>query len=412
MARGKKKEEINLIEAVKVIVKEKGLPEDLIFESIETALDLAYKKNYQTNENAKLTIDRNTGAITVFAEKIVVEIVADEILEIALEDALLIKSDIALGDMCTVEVTPEDFGRIAQQTGKNVILQKLNLAEREILIEKYKEMESEIYNAVVQRRDGRNIIVTINDIEAKLPISEQIPGERFERNQSIQVYVKEVKDNKKGHAITVSRSSTELVRRLFEQNVSEIFDGIVEIKSISREAGSRTKLAVYSNDEMIDPVGACVGVNGTRVNSIVDYLNGEKVDIVYWYEDARYFIAESLSPSDVLAVELNEEDNSAKVVVPDDQLSLAIGKMGQNARLAVRLTGWKIDIKGESASDEIGFVKEESYNFKNNETLEHGEYYEDEYYDEEEYLEDDYSEEVEEDETEDIEDVEDEILED
>ncbi len=390
MSKGNK----DLIQAIKFIEKDKGVSADFVFESLEAALDSAYKKNYKTNNSAQVIINRETGDINVYAEKQVVEEVFDDNIEISLEDARLENPTIEIDDMCTIEVTPSDFGRIAAQTAKNVVVQRINLAEREILFEKYKELESEIYNAEVQRRDGRNIIVTINEIEAKLPPQEQIPGERFERNETIQVYVTEVKNSKKGHAIIVSRIHTELVRRLFEQNVTEIFDGTVEIKSIAREAGSRTKIAVYSRDANVDPVGACVGQNGLRVNTIVNALKGEKIDIVKWYEDARLFIAESLSPSAVLAVELNEEEKSAKVVVPDDQLSLAIGKVGQNARLAVRLTNWKIDIKGESKAEELDFVSSESFNYRedaysSSQSFDNG-YYDDEYYDDEYYEDDEY----------------------
>ncbi len=389
MSKGNKE----LIQAINYIEREKGVTADFVFESLEAALDSAYKKNYRTNNSAQVLINRKTGDINVYAEKQVVEEVFDDNIEISLEEAQLVNPNIQIDEMCTIEVTPSDFGRIAAQTAKNVVVQRINVAEREVLYEKYKEKENEIYNAVVQRRDGRNIIVTIDEIEAKLPPQEQIPGERFERNETIQVYVTEVKNSKKGHAIIVSRTHGELVRRLFEQNVTEIFDGTVEIKSIAREAGSRTKIAVYSRDRNVDPVGACVGQNGLRVNSIVNALKGEKIDIVKWYEDARLFIAEALNPSEVLAVELNEEEKSAKVVVPDDQLSLAIGKVGQNARLAVHLTNWKIDIKGESMANELGFVAPESYDYRENALanmpVENDEYYDDEYFDDE-YYDDEY----------------------
>lgn len=359
-----------LITALDRIEKEKGVPKDLVLEVLETSLKAAVDKNYNVGNNVKVTVDRETGKVGAYILKTVVEEVEDEKVEISLEKAREVKPAYEIGDIFEFEVTPDEFGRIAAQTAKQIVLQKIREAEREVLFNKYKDYENEIFNAVVQRRDRRNIIVTINDIEAQLTQNEQIPGEKFERNEIIPVYVTKIEQTTKGPIITVSRAHPELVRRLFEQNVDEIYDGTVDIKAISREAGSRTKIAVHSNSSDVDAIGACIGPNGIRVNSIVNSLKGEKIDIINWYEDPNLFIAEALSPSEVVAVETNievkndVEEKTAKVVVADGQLSLAIGKNGQNARLAVRLTGWKIDIKSETQSDEINFVSESSYYFR------------------------------------------------
>lgn len=345
-----------LISALNDLEEKRGIDKDLVLEALETALVTACRKNYGTEQDVKVIIDRENGNIDVYAQKEVVEEVFDDAIEIELDDAKEINVNFEIGDFADVKVTPRDFGRISAQTAKQVVLQKIREAERIILFDKLKEREQEIVTAIIQRRNKNNLIVSFDDIEAILPPSEQINGELFERNERVQVYVTEIKQTPKGPNVIVSRTHPELVKRLFEQNISEIFNGTVEIKSISREAGSRTKIAVYSKDENVDAVGACVGPNGLRVNNIVNELKGEKIDIINWSEDPIKYISESLSPSNVLQVVVDEENRTAKAVVPDNQLSLAIGKFGQNVRLAVRLTDWKIDIKSETQADETNFL--------------------------------------------------------
>ncbi len=345
-----------LISALNELERDRGIAKDLVLEALETSLVTACKKNFNSDQPVKVIIDRENGDIEVYASKEVVEEVYDDAIEITLEDARDINVHYELGDFADVRVTPRDFGRISAQTAKQVVLQKIREAERTILYDKLKEREKEIVMAIIQRRNKNNLIVSFDDIEAILPPSEQIEGEMFERNERVQVYVTEIKQTTKGPSVTVSRTHPELVKRLFEQNITEIYDGTVEIKSISREAGSRTKIAVYSKDENVDAVGACVGQNGMRVNHIVKELKGEKVDIINWSENPVEYITEALSPSKVVTVVVDEENHTAKAVVPDNQLSLAIGKFGQNVRLAVRLTDWKIDIKSESQAEETDFL--------------------------------------------------------
>ncbi len=348
-----------LINALNELEKDRGISKELVLEALETSLITACRKNYGSEQEVKVLIDRETGNIEVYASKEVVEEVYDDAIEITVEDAKEINVHYEMGDFADVEVTPRDFGRISAQTAKQVVLQKIREAERTILFDKLKEREKEIVTAIIQRRNKNNLIVSFDDIEAILPPSEQINGEMFERNERVQVYVTEIKQTTKGPSVTVSRTHPELVKRLFEQNITEIFDGTVEIKSISREAGSRTKIAVFSQDENVDAVGACVGQNGLRVNNIVKELKGEKIDIINWSEDPVQYITEALSPSKVVTVVVDEANRTAKAVVPDNQLSLAIGKFGQNVRLAVRLTDWKIDIKSESQAEEIDFLSDE-----------------------------------------------------
>jgi len=350
-----------LMDALKQISNEKGIDREVIFEAIETSLMTACKKNFGASVNIRVSVDRESGKMDVFAQKTVVEAVADESTEISLDEARKLNAQLEIGDTAEIPVMPKNFGRISAQTAKQVVVQKFREAEREILFNEYVEKEREILTGIVQRRDRRNVIITLGKADAVLAPGEQIPREEYNFQDRIKVYVLEVKQTTKGPQINVSRSHPELVKRLFEQEVPEVFDGVVEIKSISREAGSRTKIAVWSNNPNVDPVGACVGQNGHRVNIIVTELNGEKVDIIEWDPDPRRFIAAALSPSKVLAVACNHDDQSAKVVVPDHQLSLAIGREGQNARLAAKLTGWRIDIKSESQSDETGFIPEEVY---------------------------------------------------
>ena len=347
------------MQALNEIVKEKGIDKEVIFEAIESSLVSACKKNFGTSQNIKVVMDRETGNIDVYAQREVVEEVEDPQLQISLEEAHVLNPSYKLGDMVDFVVTPKNFGRISAQTAKQVVVQKFREAEREILYNQYITKEKEIVIGIVQRIEKKNVIVQIGKIDAILAPNEQIPGEQYKFMDRIKVYVVVVKQTTKGPQIYVSRTHPELVKRLFEQEFPEVFDGTVEIKSIAREAGSRTKIAVYSKDPNVDAVGACVGINGCRVNIIVSELGGEKIDIINWSEDPKEFIAAALSPSKVVAVAINPNEQSARIVVPDQQLSLAIGKEGQNARLSAKLTGWRIDIKSESQAYETGFITED-----------------------------------------------------
>ena len=347
------------IEALNQIEKEKGINKEIIFEAIETSLVSACKKNFGTSQNIKVIINRESGDVSVFAQKTVVETVEDGMLELSVEEAKKINPYFDLGDVVDIVVTPKNFGRISAQTAKQVVVQKFREAEREILYNQYITKEKDIVTGIVQRKDRKNVIIQLGKIDAVLAQNEQIPFEEYNFQERIKVYVLEVKQTTKGPQIYVSRTHPELVKRLFEQEVPEVFDGTVEIKSIAREAGSRTKIAVYSKDSNVDAVGACVGQNGYRVNVVVSELKGEKIDIVNWSEDPKKFIAAALSPSKVIGVSINNEEQSAKIVVPDHQLSLAIGKEGQNARLSAKLTGWRIDIKNETQARATGFINEE-----------------------------------------------------
>ncbi len=345
------------IEALNLIEKEKGIDKEIIFEAIEASLISACKKNFGAGQNIKVTIDRETGAVACYAEKTVVEEVTDSLNEMTLDEARVLNQNYQLGDVVDLEVTPKDFGRISAQTAKQVVVQKFREAEREILYNRYVTKEKEVVTAIVQRKERRNVIVQLGKMDAILPANEQIPFEKYNFNDRIKVYVMEVKQTTKGPQIFVSRTHPELVKRLFEQEVPEIHDGTVEIKSIAREAGSRTKIAVYSKNVNVDALGACVGQNGYRVNVIVEALGGEKIDVINWSDDPKKFIAAALSPSKVVAVALDEEEKSARIVVPDHQLSLAIGKEGQNARLSAKLTGWRIDIKSETQAKGTDFLE-------------------------------------------------------
>lgn len=344
-----------IVEALKQLEKEKGISQEVIMEAIENSLVAACKRDFGKADNIKVSMDRETADISVFAEKTVVEQVEDPALEISLEKARMISGQYQIGDVVNVEITPKDFGRIAAQHARSVIVQKIKEEERKVVFNHFYCKEKDIVTGVVQRYVGKNISISLDDkTDALLTEGEQVPGEVFKPTDRIKLYIIEVKETNKGPKILVSRTHPELVKRLFEKEVTEVQDGTVEIKSIAREAGSRTKIAVWSNDENVDPVGACVGMNGARVNAIVNDLKGEKIDIINWDENPEVLIENALSPSKVVSVEVNEEEKSARVVVPDYQLSLAIGKEGQNARLAARLTGYKIDIKSESQAKELG----------------------------------------------------------
>ena len=338
-----------LMEALNQIEREKDISKDVLLEAIENSLVAACKRDFGKADNITVNMDRETGDISVYAAKTVVEVVEDSALEISLGDAKLRDMKYELGDIVNVEITPKNFGRIAAQHARSVIVQKIKEEERKVLFNHFYCKEKDVVTGVVQRYVGKNVSISLDDkTDAVLNESEQVRGEVFKPTERIKLYIMEVKDTNKGPRILVSRTHPELVKRLFEKEVTEVSDGTVEIKSISREAGSRTKIAVWSNNPDVDPVGACVGLNGARVNAIVNDLKGEKIDIINWSEDPKVLIENALSPSKVVSVEVDEENKSARVVVPDYQLSLAIGKEGQNARLAARLTGYKIDIKSES----------------------------------------------------------------
>ena len=343
------------IGALKEIVKDKGISEDLLFTTIEDALVAAYKKNYagptSSAQNVKVTIDRETGEIHVYSQKVVVEEVFDNVTEIGLEEAQEIKPTYDLDDVVDFEVTPKNFGRVAAQLAKGVVTQRIREAERSIIYGEYKEKEYDIITGTVLREDKGNVFVNIGKLETAIGPNEQIPREKYKFNEKIKLYVVEVKNTSKGAQIIVSRTHPGLVKRLFELEVPEIYEGVVEIKSISREAGSRSKIAVVSHDENVDPMGACVGPKGARVQNIVNELKGEKIDISKWSKNPEEFIENSLSPAKVLSVTVDEDKKSAKVIVDDSQLSLAIGKEGQNVRLAAKLTNWKIDIKSKSQAE-------------------------------------------------------------
>lgn len=334
--------------ALKDLEKEKNISAEVILETIEAALISAYKKNFGSSQNVRVEINRETGDFHVFSRKNIVEEVEDDRAEIALSEAEKINPGYEVGDIYEEEVTPKTFGRIAAQTAKQVVVQRMREAERNVIFNEYSNMEGDIVTGVIQRIENRNVFLDIGKTEAILTTNEQIPNEHYHQGDRLKVYMVEIKRTNKGPQVVVSRTHPGLLKRLFELEVPEIYDGVVEIKSIAREAGNRSKIAVYSRDENVDPLGACVGAKGMRVQAIVDELQGEKIDIVKWDPDPVVFISNALSPAKVVRVQTVPEDKFAQVVVPDYQLSLAIGKEGQNARLAVKLTSWKIDIKPES----------------------------------------------------------------
>jgi N utilization substance protein A len=339
------------IEALNQLEKEKGISKDILLEAIEAALISAYRRNFHSAQNVRVDIDRESGKVRVFARKTVVDEVADPRLEISLEAAREISPSYQLGDIVEIEVTPADFGRIAAQTAKQVVTQRIREAERSIIYQEYVDREEDIVTGVVQRMDNRFFYIDLGRVEALLPLSETMPGERFKQGDRVKTYITRVEKSTKGPQIFVSRTHPGLIKRLFELEVPEIYDGIVEIRSVAREAGQRSKIAVSSRDEQVDPVGACVGHRGMRVQTVVNELRGEKIDVIPWSDDPEEFVANALRPAKVTRVEVDEEQKVARVVVPDHQLSLAIGKEGQNARLAAKLTGWKIDIRSESEAE-------------------------------------------------------------
>jgi len=336
------------MKALEQIEKEKGISKEILVDAINAALVSAYKKNFGSAQNVNVNIESQTGDVKVFSQKAVVEEVENSLLEIGIDEAVAISPKYQLGDIVEIEVTPKNFGRIAAQTAKQVVVQRIREAERGVIYREYSNRENEILNGMVQRWEKSNVMIDLGKTEAVLPLSEQIDSEGYNPGARLKVYIVEVKMTTKGPQIIVSRTHPGLVKRLFELEVPEIFDGIVQVKGIAREAGARTKIAVYSIDPNVDPVGSCVGPKGIRVQSVVDELKGEKIDIVKWSEDIKEFIASSLSPAKVVGVDIRENEKAARVIVKDYQLSLAIGKEGQNVRLAAKLTGWKIDIKSES----------------------------------------------------------------
>ncbi|RAK23409.1 NusA antitermination factor [Anoxybacillus vitaminiphilus] len=348
-----------LLDALTTIVKEKGISQEVLVEALEAALVSAYKRNFNQAQNVRVDFNVETGTIRVFARKEVVDEVDDSRLEISLEEARRINPNYQVGDIVEIEVTPKDFGRIAVQTAKQVVTQRVREAERGVIYAEFIDREEDIMTGIVQRTDSKFIYVSLGKTEALLPVSEQMPNETYKPHDRIKVYITKVEKTTKGPQIFVSRTHPGLLKRLFELEVPEIYDGTVEIKSVAREAGDRSKISVHSDNPEVDPVGACVGPKGQRVQAIVNELKGEKIDIVRWSADPVEFVANALSPAKVLDVIVNEEEKATTVIVPDYQLSLAIGKRGQNARLAAKLTNWKIDIKSQTEAERLGIYPRE-----------------------------------------------------
>ncbi len=352
-----KKEAIDnkeLILALEELEKEKGIKKDYLLESIETALVTAYKRNFDSLENVKVQMDQKTGATHVYSLKEVVKEVMDQETQMNLKEAQKINPDFKEGDTVETEIVPRDFGRIAAQTAKQVIIQKLREAEREIIYTEFNDRKGEIVSGLVQKADHNIVVMDLGKLEGVMPSKEQIPTEHYRVNDKVKGYVLEVERGSKGAPqVIVSRSHPDFVRKLLEFEIPEIYEGVIEIKSVSRDPGYRSKVAVYSPDPNIDPVGSCVGQKGVRIQNVINELNGEKIDVIEWNEEPSIYIASSLLPAQILAVDIKEEEKFAQVIVPDDQLSLAIGRAGQNARLAARLTNWKIDIKSETQFREM-----------------------------------------------------------
>jgi N utilization substance protein A len=345
---------VDFIDALEQLQREKGIDKDTLLEAIEAALISGYKRNFNSAANVRVEIGRETGEVHVYARKTVVEEVTDSRLEISLDAALDLDPKYQVGDVVEIEVTPRDFGRIAAQTAKQVVTQRIREAERSIIYSKFSDREEEIVTGVVQRQDARVTYVDLGQTEAVLPLSEQMPNDSFRTGDRVKAFIARVERTSKGPQVVLSRTHPGFLKRLFELEVPEIYDGVVEIKAVAREAGYRSKIAVHSRNPEVDPIGACVGARGMRVQAVVSELHGEKVDIVKWDEDIATFVANALSPAKVTDVQVMEGERIARAVVPDHQLSLAIGKEGQNARLAAKLTGWKIDIKSETQAAQLG----------------------------------------------------------
>ena len=343
-----------LILALQELEKEKGIKKEYLLESIETALVTAYKRNFDSVENVKVTMDSNTGEVHIYAVKDVVETVENPNLQILLEDAKKIDRKLQVGDKAEIELAPKNFGRIAAQTAKQVIVQKIREESRNVLFDEFNNRKGEIVTGIVQKADGGIVVLDLGKLEGVMPLKEQVPTEKYHVNDKIRAYVLQVERGLKGALqVTVSRACADFVRKLFELEIPEIYEGVIEIKSVSRDPGSRSKVAVYSPNENIDPVGSCVGQKGIRIQNIINELHGEKIDVIEWNPDPSIYISAALLPAQVMAVDIHEDEKFAQVIVPDDQLSLAIGKSGQNARLSAKLTGWKIDIKSESQFREM-----------------------------------------------------------
>ncbi len=343
---------MDFIEALSEIEREKGIAKDILIDAIEAALISSYKRNFNTAQNVRVDINRQTGLIKVYARKTVVEDVLDPRMEISVQAAREINQNYQLNDIVEIEVTPRDFGRIAAQTAKQVVTQRIREAERGLIYNAFVDKEEDIVNGIVQRQDQRNLYIDLGKIEAALPLTELMPTDKFKQGDRVKAYITKVENTTKGPQIILSRTHPGLLKRLFELEVPEIYDGVVEIRSVAREAGFRSKIAVHSRNTEVDPVGSCVGPKGVRVQTIVNELKGEKIDIVRWMENVEEYVANALSPSKVLEVQVFENEKMARVIVPDYQLSLAIGIKGQNARLAAKLTGWKIDIKSETQAEQ------------------------------------------------------------
>ena len=362
-----------LILALEDLEKERGIKKEYLLESIQTALVTAYKKNFNSSENVKVIMDENTGATSVYSVKNVVEDVDFEnsIQQISLTDAKKINKNLKVGDQVDIEIVPKNFGRIAAQTAKQVIVQKIREAEREVLYTEYSEKKGEIVSGIIQKAERGIVIMDLGRLEGIMPVKEQIPTEKYKVNDKIKAYVVDVDRGEKGvPQVIVSRSHPDFVRKMLEIEIPEIYEGIIEVKSVARDPGKRCKVAVYSQNENIDPVGSCVGQKGIRIQNIINELHGEKIDVIEWNPDISTFIASALLPAKIMAVDIKEEDRFAQVIVADDQLSLAIGKAGQNARLAAKLTNWKIDIKSESQFREFLASKQEEENIEETESSE------------------------------------------
>ena len=353
------------IEALGELEKERGIDKDYLIESLETALVTAYKKDFDSVDNVKVTIDKDSGELHVYSVREVVEVSEDPLLEIGLEDARKLDSHYNVGDTVNLEIRPKDFGRIAAQTAKQEKKKKIREAERNMVFTEFNDKKGEIVSGLIQKADGGVVVMDLGKLEGVMPVKEQIPTETYKVNDKVRGYVLDVERGAKGNPqVIVSRSHPDFVRKLFEFEIPEIYEGLIEIKSVSRDPGLRSKVAVYSKDENIDPVGSCVGQKGVRIQNIINELNGEKIDVIEWNEDPAIYISAALLPAQVLAVDVREDEKFAQVIVPDNQLSLAIGKSGQNARLAARLTNWKIDIKSESKIRELLAKEQDEYEEK------------------------------------------------
>jgi len=350
----KSNENKELIMAIEELEKERGISKEYLLESLEVALASAYKKNFDSAENVKIEMNPTTGAVHIYAQKEVVEVVEDEKLQISLTDAKQIEKKAEIGDIINIETKPKDFGRIAAGAAKQHIVQKVREAERNMIFDEYNDRKGEIVTGIIQKADKGTVVIDLGKLEGIMPLKEQIPTESYKVNDKIKAYVLSVEKGMKGAPqVLVTRSHPDVIKKLFELEIPEIYEGLIEVKAVSRDPGNRSKVAVYSKNPDIDPVGSCVGSKGIRIQNIINEMNGEKIDVIEWHEDPATFICAALLPAHVMAIDTKEEEKFAQVIVPDEELSLAIGKGGQNARLAVKLTNWKIDIKSETQFREL-----------------------------------------------------------